>query len=394
MQTAWATAQRQSEELVERERTFASQIQQLTAATQRSDLLLAELRAELVAVRSAEMALEAQHQALTRLATGQSQQLERIRRSTAWRLTRPFRWLAGEREVEEPLLRSDAPESGSTASNELLATRDDMQQVISTRASPHRPPNFDALLRLVGEDFIRAAYNAILGRDPDPEGLRHYLSALRDGCRRTRILYALARSDEARARARCQDLRPLPDDAFIDAVYQRLLGRRPDPTGKDHYLRLLAKRGGRERVIRDIGNSPEARARRTKDLAFTRSLHTALRRESGVRAWLSSRGPLGRVDRRIHQLEHQLAELEVQQSSLPLHGTPHVDGNETTFTAPAFVPTNHHEARGPSAIGPSVFECLGDLPTDEPDRLLDALAHRIRSSREATALLRPNSHSQ
>jgi hypothetical protein len=340
------------------------------------------------------MALEVQHQALTRLATGQSQQLERIRRSTAWRLTRPFRWLAGEREVEEPLLRSDAPESGSTASNELLATRNDMQQVISTRASPHRPPNFDALLRLVGEDFIRAAYNAILGRDPDPEGLRHYLSALRDGCRRTRILYALARSDEARARARCQDLRPLPDDAFIDAVYQRLLGRRPDPTGKDHYLRLLAKRGGRQRVIRDIKSSPEARACGAKDLAFTRSLQAALRTEGGLGTWLRSRGPLGRVDRRLHQLEHQLAEVQLHQPPLSLQGPLRAAAIETTPPALAFAPVNHQETRSDSKTSRSIFECLADIPTDEPGRLLDTLADRIRSSQEATALLRPHSHPQ
>jgi len=58
---------------------------------------------------------------------------------------------------------------------------------------------------------------------------------------------------------RDNDLDLLTDSEFIEAIYQRYLGRSADAQGMEHYLRLLTSQRGRSRVLRDIRRSPEAR---------------------------------------------------------------------------------------------------------------------------------------
>ena len=51
------------------------------------------------------------------------------------------------------------------------------------------------------EEFIKFAYKAILGREPDPEGFRHYLEKLRSGeFSRTDVIVRLRYSQEGRAK--------------------------------------------------------------------------------------------------------------------------------------------------------------------------------------------------
>lgn len=56
-------------------------------------------------------------------------------------------------------------------------------------------------------------------------------------------------------------LMSLDDPAFIDGVFDVVLGRQADPTGIEHYLAILAKRGNRFQVISDLYHSREARNR-------------------------------------------------------------------------------------------------------------------------------------
>lgn len=51
------------------------------------------------------------------------------------------------------------------------------------------------------DDFVRIAYLALLGREPDDEGRRHHLAELRDGASKVEILGRLRYSPEGRARA-------------------------------------------------------------------------------------------------------------------------------------------------------------------------------------------------
>jgi hypothetical protein len=55
------------------------------------------------------------------------------------------------------------------------------------------------LLALHDRAFVHAAYQAVLGRSPDPEGETHYLAQLRAGTHKLAILGQMRRSPEGRA---------------------------------------------------------------------------------------------------------------------------------------------------------------------------------------------------
>ncbi|WP_158006514.1 HAD-IIIC family phosphatase [Acidithiobacillus thiooxidans] len=54
-------------------------------------------------------------------------------------------------------------------------------------------------------------------------------------------------------------MRALPDTEFVEAIYQRYLGRAADEVGKAHYLHLLGDGWRRARVLKDLRRSAEAR---------------------------------------------------------------------------------------------------------------------------------------
>src|SRR5262249_52828035 len=60
------------------------------------------------------------------------------------------------------------------------------------------PAAVERALTVLGppDEFIRRAYETILGRQPDAGGATHYLAALKAGERRVNILRGLATSDE------------------------------------------------------------------------------------------------------------------------------------------------------------------------------------------------------
>lgn len=62
------------------------------------------------------------------------------------------------------------------------------------------PRDTEQLLRLGDEAFVQAAYLTILGRDADPSGLNAYVSLVRDGEDKGKILQALLQSTEASQR--------------------------------------------------------------------------------------------------------------------------------------------------------------------------------------------------
>ena len=59
--------------------------------------------------------------------------------------------------------------------------------------------HIDELQTLDGTDFVNATYITLLGRAPDPDGLRNYMAHLQAGKDKASIIAAIARSDEARA---------------------------------------------------------------------------------------------------------------------------------------------------------------------------------------------------
>jgi Domain of unknown function (DUF4214) len=105
--------------------------------------------------------------------------------------------------------------------------------------------------------IVRRAYEDILGREPDPEGLRTYRSNIIDrGWTEQQVREALRDSPEYRSGA----ARNASADRIIRRAYQDILGREPDPEGLQTYRRNIIDRGWDEQDVRQaLRRSPERR---------------------------------------------------------------------------------------------------------------------------------------
>lgn len=178
----------------------------------------------------------------------------------------------------------------------------------------------DDLLSLPDEEFLRAAYVLILGREPDEAGLDNYRKKLVRGASKSAIAAAIAQSDEAKARADHQDLAHLSDDDFVDAIYNRLLGRSPDPDGKNHYRERLRRNGDRERIVRSLEESDEALRHNPAGAYFRRDLNMLVRRERRRMRWLKWGEPnsvryIGARQTAIQSLSNAIAQANATTSS-------------------------------------------------------------------------------
>lgn len=102
---------------------------------------------------------------------------------------------------------------------------------------------------------IRTAYRDILGRDPDPQGLRDYRRRLVDeGWTERQLREALRKSQEH------ADNPDAAADRIIRRAYQDVLGRAPDVSGLQSYRNQVVYHGWDEHEVRDaLMNSPEYR---------------------------------------------------------------------------------------------------------------------------------------
>jgi len=102
-------------------------------------------------------------------------------------------------------------------------------------------------------DYIENDYEAFLGRSVDPGGLSTWLSAFQVGATDEQIDAAILGSNEFFTDAGGTN------SGFIDAVYQDLLGRAPDPSGFSTFSSQLASGVSRTQVALEIDNSTESR---------------------------------------------------------------------------------------------------------------------------------------
>ena len=79
-------------------------------------------------------------------------------------------------------------------------------------------------------------YRALLGRDPDVEGTKYWISESRRGVSLDSIAGAFSVSTEFQ-----QTYGALTDHEFLLVVYRNVLGREPDPVGFDYWLTLLER---------------------------------------------------------------------------------------------------------------------------------------------------------
>jgi len=121
-------------------------------------------------------------------------------------------------------------------------------------------------------EFVRALHVLLGGTEPPqpiPPGVSRqaYVRDLlrRPGSGRRLDLHVLP--DPAVLRSTSEmaaELRALAgsgDAEFLDAAYRLLLGREPDPPGRESYLRFLRQGGGRDALVREMVSSAEGSAR-------------------------------------------------------------------------------------------------------------------------------------
>jgi len=116
------------------------------------------------------------------------------------------------------------------------------------------------------ERIVRRAYQDILSRDPDPEGMRLYRSKIIDeGWTETDVRDSLRQSDEYRqnggrdarsglTRSRAQDI--------VRRAYQNVLQREPDPAAASWVDRVMYDGMTQADVERELRKSEEYRNRR------------------------------------------------------------------------------------------------------------------------------------
>jgi hypothetical protein len=135
----------------------------------------------------------------------------------------------------------------------------------------------EALLELPDTLFVIAAYQAVLGRAPDPGGLQNYVSQVRAGNDKVHILAELAQSPEGRMKSR--ELSGL-SEAIVE-----FRKRAPSFWGR-LYRRLAGTAGGStERNLRVIDNrlrlAEQGLAKQAEQLADLRALALKLLANSG-----------------------------------------------------------------------------------------------------------------
>jgi hypothetical protein len=106
------------------------------------------------------------------------------------------------------------------------------------------------------EAIVRRAYQDILGRDPDPEGMSTYRSNIIDkGWSEQDVREALRNSPEYAS----GPARTASADRIIRRAYQDILGRDPDPQGLETYRRNIIERGWDEQDVRTALRRSEER---------------------------------------------------------------------------------------------------------------------------------------
>jgi hypothetical protein len=129
------------------------------------------------------------------------------------------------------------------------------------------------------ETIIRRAYEDILGREPDREGMRTYRSKMMDeGWSEREVREALRRSDEHNSSER----RYASADRIIRRAYEDVLHREPDPEGLQTFRRHIVEDGFDEHDVRQaLWRSPEKRQLSDADATamVRRAYQTVLNRE-------------------------------------------------------------------------------------------------------------------
>lgn len=116
--------------------------------------------------------------------------------------------------------------------------------------------------------IVTRAYQDILDRDPDPQGLREYRRRMvDDGWSERQVRDALRRSHEK------AELSDAQIDQMIARAYRDVLGREPDASGRANFRMQVTSKGWTEAdVRRALRDSPEYRERNSMTEAKAREI--------------------------------------------------------------------------------------------------------------------------
>ena len=105
------------------------------------------------------------------------------------------------------------------------------------------------------EQIVKRAYRAVLGRDPDPEGLKTYSRNVeKEGWDQGDVEKSLKKSDEYKR---------VGVDGMVKRAYRDVLGRDPDKAGLELYRERIIDDDWSESDLRDeLKKSPEYRNRK------------------------------------------------------------------------------------------------------------------------------------
>lgn len=218
------------------------------------------------------------------------------------------------------------------------------------------------LLMLSTGDFIVAAYQLILGRDPDSFEHGIQSAALRSGIGRRKMLFEIYNSRE-HMRVNAERIRDSSDAEFIEFLYGRYLKRDPDDSGMDYYGAMLDRRVPRNRVLRNIATSAEALGVGSLWTELERLV--AAERRARRRRWL---WVLGRDDRLLNQQHEVLLNRNQGLSSV-------FESFEERLLArlPQAMMTSQGDAAAPAGEHRVAPPALAQAPTDD----LSSEARRI-----------------
>jgi hypothetical protein len=125
--------------------------------------------------------------------------------------------------------------------------------VARMRSSADHQANVDPVARL---------YRAYFLRNPDPGGLDYWSKRRRTGVTLIKISSTFAGSNEFVTK-----YGSLSNTAFVDLVYQNVLGRAGDPSGRSFWInRLNAKKASRGQVMLNFSDSNEYRTKQTAEV--------------------------------------------------------------------------------------------------------------------------------
>ena len=105
--------------------------------------------------------------------------------------------------------------------------------------------------RAAVKEFVTRLYKNILKRDPDTNGLNAWIDELATGKQTgSGTVAGFFFSKEFLGK-------DISDDEFVTILYRTIFGRKPDPDGKNAWLRVLAKGQSRNHVISGFTGSTE-----------------------------------------------------------------------------------------------------------------------------------------